>query len=106
MTNQEFNSLAERVLVAAVAANPDVTASFLATHAVKVTNEFVKALSARRLSEASKSKVLLPEEVLLLQDQPHPRVIDCIKSVRDRTGLSLKDAKDLVDKARVELGLL
>ena len=106
MTKQEFDSLAERVLLTLVAGNPGVfNEVFFAQTAVGVADEFVKALNRRHFDLAS-TKGLTPEEVLLLHAKPHPHVIECIKSVRDRTNLSLKEAKDLVDKGRAELGLL
>jgi ribosomal protein L7/L12 len=106
MTKQEFDNLAERVLVALVQVEAGATAHFVAQHAVKITDEFVKALNRRHMDLAQKTTTLVPEEILLLQAQPHPEVIKCIAAVRTRTNMNLKECKDLVDKCRSELGLL
>jgi ribosomal protein L7/L12 len=105
MTKQEFDAIAERVLLALVPNCPDTTAQFVAQHSIKIADEFVKALNRRHMDLAQKTTTLTPEEILLLQ-APSPEVIKCIKLVRDRTNMSLKDSKDLVDKSRVDLGLL
>lgn len=106
MNKQDFDNLAERVLLAICQARPDVTAQHLGQQAIKITDEFVKALNLRHMDQARKKTSLTPEEISLLHEKPHPRVIECIKLVRERTNMNLKECKDLVDKARGELGLL
>lgn len=102
MTKQEFDNLAERVLLAAVSASPSSTAQFLGQQAVKIADEFVKALNARYTSLAKETNSLMPEEIRLIQDG---NVIGAIRLVRERTGMNLKESKDLVDKIRTNLKL-
>jgi ribosomal protein L7/L12 len=107
VTNEKFEMLARRVFLTMLAnPNQDTCNSKLPAEAVALTDMFVNALYQRHIELASKTSTLTPEEIKLLHSKPHPEVIRAIKLVRDRTGLSLVDAKHLVDTARRDLGLL
>jgi hypothetical protein len=104
MTKDQFDGLAERVLLALISASEQGTSSrSLAQGAVDITDQFLKELNNRYVKLAAETKRLMPEEVNLLRDR---NVIACIKSVRDRTQMNPKDAKDLVDAERARLGLM
>jgi ribosomal protein L7/L12 len=98
MTNQEFDALAERILHSLLrrkyASNPVVDA-------IDLADSFVTKLTERRIKRRNDSE-LTAEEVQLIQDG---RAISAIKSVRERTGMYLKDAKAFVDEARKKLDL-
>jgi ribosomal protein L7/L12 len=100
MNKQEFNSLAERVLLAVVASYPEATAQFYGQQAVKITEEFSKSLSLRHAEQAKKKTSLTPDEIALIREG---NVIGAVGLVKDRTNMNLKECKDLVDKAKDEI---
>ncbi len=95
MTNDEFNGLSERILLALIRTPERADGKNMAIIAVQTADDLVKALNDRR-ARVRKETTLLPEEVLLCRDAP----IAAIKSLRERTGLSLKEAKAIVDAER------
>lgn len=98
MTNQEFNALAERILHSLLGRK------FIgdpAKDAIELADEFVTKLAERRIAIAN-SVELTAKEILLIENG---RAISAIKSVRERTGMTLKGAKAFVDKARGKLDL-
>jgi len=101
----EFDKLAERILLANIQKNGIQVGSGnrlqQAANAVELADAFMKQLE-ERLKKLADTGSLLPEEVSLLRQW---RAIDAIKSVRERTGLSMKEAKQLVDKERRRLGV-
>ena len=101
MTNQEFDALAERILLARLSCDLPVYPDDFAEFAVKTADAFVTQLNQRREAQRTSTK-LNPEEVRLLENQ---RIIDAIKSVRVRTGMDLKGSKSFVDRERERLGL-
>lgn len=101
MTNQEFDALAERILLARLRCSLVAEAEDFAEFAVKTAHSFLVRLNQRRERQRIETE-LTPEEVRLLENQ---QAINAIKSVKERTGLNLKEAKALVDRERAKLGL-
>jgi len=109
LSDAQFNHLSESVLMKLLdRVDPDFVISIdtgparIAKRAVEMAAEFEWAL---RQHYRDKYEVdgLTAEEVDLLRTG---KVIACIKSVRERSNMNLKDAKTFVDKFRQEMGLL
>lgn len=101
MRDAEFDALAERCLIAALGPGVPRPAESLAKEAVEVAEALALRLLARR-TERFRKGLLTLEEAEMCRDR---RKILAIKSVRERTGMSLKDSKDYVDRACRDLGL-
>jgi len=102
-SNREFNALAERILLTMLR-GPTQTQDEneqLARSAVDLADAFLHACRQRH-EDLRNVDGLTPDEVDLLHAN---EVIKCIKSVRERSSLDLKQAKALVDKMREQLGL-
>lgn len=106
MTHQEFDALAETILLSMVHGEASVfdgveDVTYIADHAIQLADALVTKLSERRRARLGGIE-LLPEEIRALEDH---RPIETIKMVRERTGMSLKEAKEIVDEARKKLDL-
>ena len=101
--SKAFDELAERILLTLLG-SPNLkpaTNKLVCETAVELADAFLDALAVRQV-EARNFDGLTGEEIGLLENN---RVIECIKMVRERTGLNLKESKRKVDKMREQLGL-
>lgn len=95
MKQDDFNNLAERILLALIASpNPSIKIEVIGTIAVSIADNFVRILESQR--------ELTPAEITLIKNG---NTIGAIKEVRNRTGLCLKEAKEMVDRERRKLGI-
>jgi ribosomal protein L7/L12 len=63
----------------------------------------VNQMVAERLLRGHKDKIVVSyEEAMMIKDR---RPIEAIKSIRTRYSLGLKEAKDIIDAKRTEMGL-
>ena len=101
--SKAFDELAERILLTLLG-SPNLkpaTNKLVCETAVELADAFLDALAVRQV-EVRNFDGLTGEEIGLLENN---RVIECIKMVRERTGLNLKESKRKVDKMREQLGL-
>lgn len=94
----EFAEMAERLLHSIILSPKDVGHRSAVELAIKTADEFQKALIERRLNLSNMK--LSADEILALQSG---KKIEAIKLLRERTGLSLKEANRIVSD---ELGWL
>ena len=97
----EFDELAERILLSMLR-SPFGLAQDPAAVAVELADEFLLACRERH-QKLKNLDGLTPEEVRLLEQN---QIISCIKSVRERSGMNLKEAKTHVDEMRAQHGFL
>ena len=109
MKAEEFDQLAERILHSLLQTERFDANFFGDVEAVRAVGVLSAELADSLLTacrdrheRVCNRDGLTGEEVDLLRND---RIIQCIKSVRERTGMNLKDAKSLVDKIRAQLGL-
>jgi len=105
--HEQFETLAEKVLLTMLSQSPlefmgeQEAPKALATVALAVTEAFLNGLRVRR-DEMDNFDGLLPTEIQMLRDR---QKIMAIKSVRERTGMGLKEAKTLVDQIQAQNSL-
>lgn len=99
-----FDDLAKDVLLAMVGGQvnyvPPENAHMLVNSSLAIADEFMRALVHRRANMCDSE--LHPEEIAALQDKGK---IQAVKMVRLRTGLNLKEAKEIVDREQARFGL-
>jgi ribosomal protein L7/L12 len=105
MKNEEFEALAERVLLVIASKGngytPPENAHMLVDTALAVAEDFVDKLQARR-EELDTFGGLMLEEIQMLNNSSAGR-IKAITAVQERTGIPLADARDQVDRLESQL---
>jgi len=106
MTFEDFDALAERILLAMAGKGdgytPPKNVYMLSDSAIALAEHFSEALHKRRVGLLGDVD-LTSTEVDAIKDG---RIIDAIKFVRNRTGMTLRDSKAHVDEARQKMGSL
>jgi len=102
--HEQFETLAKEVLLT-LARTGELRfagdARTLVDTALILTEDFLNKLQARR-EKMNKFDGLLPEEIQMLRVG---KLVQAVKSVRERTSMDLKSAKKFVDQARGEIEL-
>lgn len=104
MTNEEFKTLARDVLLALTGASITLPSSRdcaeIASSAVEIAAQFERALTEHRQRLSITTTSLTELETAELRKG---HFIGTIRLLRERTGMTLLDAKQLVDKVLAEL---
>lgn len=94
--SDRFEELAEKVLLTLVGADASLASSAYVRLSMEITEGFLGALDRRKLAQIEEFGITAQEAEQVRLGNP----IEAIKLVRERTGMSLKESKDLVDKYR------
>jgi len=101
LDNDEFRILAERILLATVRNGttviPQELHASMARQAISLAGAFDAALKERERERERVDRNLTPAEVEMIRER---QPIKAIKSVRERLGINLKEAKLIVDQFR------